>query len=420
MYLGDAWWQKAIIYEVYVDKFAGNFAGMIQKLDYLSDLGINTIWLLPHYPSPMIDGGYDVADYYGVRPDLGTLGDFENFVREAHNRNLKVITDLVLNHTSNTNFWFKEKRDWYMWSSDPTKFSQAFVHFGDVKNNCNWIKNEETGDYYYATFYPEQPDLNWDNPEVLAEMLNVMDFWIAKGVDGFRLDAISRLVKRENTNCYALPETHQIIKNIRSHIDSVSPDIVLLAEAGGWPNEAHTFFGVSDECQLVMHFPLAIKMLSTVRNHNLEPLSEMWSWTPPAPNNCAWAVFLTNHDSNDIFFLGSDEDKKEILNRVDPNGNFIHLSGQSVSSRLNEMCFGKNKEIVWATKLMLEQPGTPIIYYGNEIGMHNADLQSIPKDARDYVRGQFDWTEAKRQISDPGSLLNSIRALIQQRHKLGI
>lgn len=417
MYLGDKWWAKAIVYEVYVDKFAGNFVRMTSKLDYLHDLGINTIWLLPHYPSPMIDGGYDISDYYGVRKDLGTIDEFENFVREAHNHSLKIITDLVLNHTSITHPWFKEKKDWYLWDKDQKKYSQAFVHFADIKKGNNWIKDDDSGEYYYATFYPQQPDLNWDNPAVMSEMLNVINYWVSKGVDGFRLDAVSRLAKRDNTNCFALPETHELLKQIRSHIDSLNPEIVLMAEAGGWPNEAYSFFGNSDECQMVINFPMAIRMLATIKDHNLTALMDLWKQTPPAPVNCLWSLFLTNHDSNDVFFLQNDKEKKEILERIKTSSDYSYAMGQSVSSRLNDMCFGKEDEIIWATKLLLDQPGVPIIYYGNEIGMHNERFTTPPSDSRDYVRGLFDWNEADRQKENSNSIFNQVRSLIVQRNE---
>jgi maltose alpha-D-glucosyltransferase/alpha-amylase len=414
------WSPKSIIYELYVDKFAGNFSGLTTKLDYFNYLGIDTLWLLPHYPSPLVDGGYDISDYQNIRSDLGTMTDFNIFVKTAHAKGLKVLTDLVLNHTSDQHPWFIEskgsktndKRNWYMWSNTPDQFSQAFVHFADLKNNINWIFNEATGDYYYATFYKEQPDLNWDNPEVLEAMLKVFDFWLDCGVDGFRLDAIARLIKRDGTNCFALPENHEILKKIRSHLDTKYPGKVLMAESGGWIHEAKAFFGQGDECHLVINFPLAVHMLAAINHKNTDKIESLWSQAGQLPNNCQWGVFLTNHDCVDLFLLGNEEEKQQLAKKADPDGLFAQPDSQSIGARIAEICQGNNEDILWATQLLLSQPGVPIIYYGNEIGMRNANLPDKPHDTRLYVRGPFDWPEAEKQQSDPNSLLNSIKNLI--------
>jgi maltose alpha-D-glucosyltransferase / alpha-amylase len=416
-----AWWTKAVIYELYVDKFANDFTGLTSKLDYFTDLGVDTLWILPHYPSPLVDDGYDISDFTGVRQELGTPEDFDHFIKEAHIRGLKVIIDLVLNHTSSEHSWFKEsassrdnpKRNWYLWNDNQDLYSQAFIHFSDIKKS-NWIFNKPTGDYYYATFYPQQPDLNWDNPEVVSAMLGVMDFWLDKGIDGFRLDAISRLIKRDGTNCFALPENHLVLIKIRSHLDSKFPGTVLMAEAGGWPEEARPFFGEGDECQMVIHFPLAVRLLSAIGNRNLSAVKDIWQMSGGLPGDCRWAVFLTNHDSVDLFFLG-EEEKRKLREKVDPHGIFITADGQSIGARLGEICQGNSEDIVWATSELLSQPGTPIIYYGNEIGMRNLVLPEKPKDIRAYVRGSFDWAEAERQKSDPNSILNQVRTLIRDR-----
>jgi maltose alpha-D-glucosyltransferase/alpha-amylase len=416
------WYQKAVIYELYVDKFAGNFQGLISKLDYFNYLGIDTLWILPHYPSPGIDGGYDISDYRSVRPDLGTLADFDQFVNAAHQKGLKVITDMVLNHTSDQHPWFKQsrsskdnpKRDWYLWSQTPDKFSEAFVHFVQQKGS-NWIFNQETGDHYYATFYKQQPDLNWDNPEVKKAMFEVMDFWLDRGVDGFRLDAVSRLIKRDGTGCFALPENHMILKELRSHINSRFPQAILMAETGGWPNEAKTFFGNGDECQLVIHFPLAVKLLAAIPGRDLTGVGEIWKWTGNIPENCCWAVFLTNHDTVDLFFLTDDNQKRLLREKADPDGQFLQENSSSFAARLAEVCRGNPEDIVWATGQQLAQPGVPIIYYGNEIGMRNQSLSRRPADTREYVRGSFDWSEAEKQKSDPDSLLNHVRDAISDR-----
>ncbi len=423
--LSPNWFEKAIIYELYVDKFAGNFSALTSKLDYFKNLGVNTLWLLPHYPSPLIDGGYDISDYQNIRPTLGTLSDFDQFVATAHTDGLKIIIDMVLNHTSDQYSWFKEarssknnpKRNWYLWSDNRDRFPQAFVHFADhpEKNGKNWIFNQATGDYYYATFYPGQPDLNWDNPEVKNALQSVMDFWLDRGVDGFRLDAVSRLVKRDGTYCFGLPETHQILKDLRRHIDQKYPGTVLLAEAGGWPDEARAFFGEGGECQLVMHFPLAVKMLSAIASKNTAGVSDMWRWTGQAPAGCSWTVFLTNHDSVDLFFLSDSRERQQLIDQGNSRHEFSGMDGNSFGARLGEICRGNKDDIIWATKLLLDQPGVPIIYYGNEIGMMNQSLPEKPADMREYVRGPFDWEEAKRQQSDPGSLFSSVSSLIKNR-----
>jgi maltose alpha-D-glucosyltransferase / alpha-amylase len=413
----SVWWKKAIIYELYVDKFAGSFKNLTAKLDYFTYLGVNVLWLLPHYPSPMVDGGYDISDYKNIRPDLGTLADFEDFISQAHTKGLKVMIDLVLNHTSDQHPWFTDstKRDWYLRSGNQNQFGQAFVHFAEIKNHNNWIFNPATNDYYYATFYPQQPDLNWDNPQVVTAMQDIIDFWLHKGVDGLRLDAVSRLVKREGTYCFGLPETHQILKNIRSHIDAQFPGVVLLAESGGWPDEARQFFGAGDECHLVLHFPLSVRILSAIKNHDTAKVSDVWTWSGQIPDGCAWAGFLTSHDSIDMFFLENDEEKRELIQRVDPEKIFSSPDGQSVGARLAEVCQNHPADILWATKTLLEQPVIPIIYYGNEISMRNLTLPQKPSDFRDYVRGPFDWIEAQKQQQDPNSLLNSIREAIKSR-----
>jgi len=419
----NPWYKSAVIYELYVDKFAGNFQNLTKKLTYLSYLGINTIWVLPHYPSPLIDGGYDISDYYSLRPELGNLGDFENFIQIAHAHGIKVITDLVLNHTSSSHPWFIEsqgskvnpKRNWYMWSDVPDKFSKAYVHFPDQKPTGNWVYNPATQDYYYATFYKEQPDLNWDNPEVEEEMLKVADYWLNLGVDGFRLDAVSRLFKRENTYCFALPETHRVLQRLRAYIDTKYQNRILIAETGGWPDEARPFFGTGNECQLVLHFSLAVRMLAGIPYQEDSKFSQVLKLSGELPQDCLWSAFLTNHDSVDVFFLSDDGEKKWFLDIVDPKRQFTNPQQSSLGARLAEICGGDHQKILWATRQLLSLPAVPVIYYGNEIGMRNLSLPQKPADIRDYVRGDFDWAEAEKQKSEPNSLLNKIRFLIKNR-----
>ena len=415
----DPWWVNAIIYEVYVDKFARDFNGLTEKLDYLEFLGINTLWILPHYPSPMIDAGYDVSDYLSIRSDLGSMNDFERFVDKAHKRNIKIIVDLVLNHTSNKHSWFLEarsnkfnpKRDWYIWSSDTTQYSQAFVHFSNVKES-NWVENKDTNDFYYASFYPQQPDLNWDNLEVYEAMLDIMKFWLEKGIDGFRLDAVSRLIKREGTNCFALPEVHVILKRLRADVSRKFPGTVFLAESGGWIHEAKSFFGEGDECQLVINFPMASNLLSSISDFDLSKTHKVWDESQGIGETNRWGLFLTNHDSVDTFFL--DDFQKEKLTK---GGYLLTKYGEEDSSfaaRLSEICMGDKEKIVWAHEKLLDFAGVPILYYGNEIGMSNQKPKYQPTDFREYVRGIFDWDEADRQMNDKDSILNKIRHLIHK------
>jgi maltose alpha-D-glucosyltransferase / alpha-amylase len=406
------WWSSSIIYELYVDKFAGNFKNLTSQLDYFVNLGVNTLWILPHYPSPMVDGGYDISDYYSVRSDLGTLSDFNDFVSASHSKNLKVIIDMVLNHTSIDHPWFTEHPDWYLWSETPDKYSGAFIHFSELKSGSNWIINPAGKNFYYASFYPSQPDLNWDNPHVVTAMTGVIDFWLDRGVDGLRLDAVSRLVKRDGTSCFGLPENHQILKNLRSHIDSKYQNRVLMAETGGWPVEAAQFFGSGDECQLVINFPLAARLLSSISNQNLPSTLDL---LPSTPENCKWSGFLTNHDTVDVFFLADPDFRLQFIKDVNPDGLFTQINSASFASRLSNICHGDQDKILWAFSQLLSQPIVPIIYYGNEIGMPSAKLDHIPADARDYVRAPFDWSEAQKQLSNPDSILNSIRKLITNR-----
>src|SRR4030042_3053739 len=417
----DPWWVNAIVYQIYFDKFARNFKGLTEKLNYLKFLGVNTLWILPHYPSPMIDGGYDISDYTSVRSDLGNINDFEEFIEKAHAEGFKVILDLVLNHTSDAHLWFIEarssksssKRNWYIWSNDAAQFSQAYVHFADIKSS-NWIKNEKTGDFYYATFYPEQPDLNWDNPEVYDAMLDVAYFWLEKGVDGFRLDAISRLVKRDGTNCFALPEVHGILKRIRAEVSRKFPNTVFMAESGGWVHEAKAFFGSNDECQLVINFPMASSLLSAVSDYDLSKTRKVWEESGGIGETNRWGIFLTNHDSVDLFFL-DDQQTQKITNSGYLQSKYGGGEGSSFTARLFEICSGEKDKIIWAHEQLLSFSGVPILYYGNEIGMPNDRIMQRPLDLREYVRGNFNWDEVEKQIKDKDSILCRVRDLIHNR-----
>jgi len=420
MVIEPPWWKNSVIYELYVDKFADNFSGLTSKLDYFAKLGVGCLWILPHYPSPLVDGGYDISNFKDVRNDLGTLKDFRSFIEHAHKRGLRVVTDLVLNHTSSEHPWFQEarrsknspKRNYYLWSETGKEFASAENPFKNIKP-ANWIPNPETDDYYYATFYPQQPDLNWDNPEVFDEMASVMSFWMDMGVDGFRLDAVPRLVKREGTDCVGLPEVHTIIKRIRNYIDRKYKDKILLAETDQQPQEAAKYFGDGDECHIAFHFLLATKLWLSIKRNDPTIAEKVVEETPNIPKNCQWATFLGNHDAFALYMLNRKE-RLELGRWLDPKCKFSVRPGTKTSMRLAEVFEGDRDNILRALAALFRLPGTPVIYYGDEIGMRNVKLKTKPRDTRDYVRGQFNWREAERQVNDPDSIFNRTAKLISR------
>ncbi len=413
------WWKDARIYELYVDRFAGNFQNLTTQLDYLERLGLNALHILPHYPSPMADGGYDVMDYLNVRPELGTIEDFDAFIAAAHARNIKVIIDFVLNHVSEFHPWFLEarsskennKRDYFLWSETGTELSQSWNAFPDIKPG-NWILNEATNDYYYATFYPQQPDLNWDNPAVFEGMMENMDFWASRGVDGFRLDAAVTLIKRDGTLSKGLPETHTLLKRIRKHLDTkFGGDIILLAEAHQSVAEMKTYFGEGDECHLVYHFPAAEQLFRAVAVGEKEALVTLLQESEDIPESCAWAFFLRNHDELSLATL-SPQDRTALLEILDPEHIYFFNAGTATAMRVAHMFEKSPEKILEAFSLLYSLPGAIIMYYGDEIGMKNLPPAEGVMDPRLYVRGEFDWPEAERQRDNPESLFNTIRALV--------
>jgi maltose alpha-D-glucosyltransferase/alpha-amylase len=415
------WWKSAKIYELYVDKFAHNFKGLTNRLDYFTSLGINCLHILPHYPSPLIDDGYDVSDYRNVRSELGTLSDMKKMIEEAHKKEIKVIIDFVLNHVSAEHKWFVEarssvdnpKRDYFLWSKTGLELEGATNAFPDMKDS-NWIANSMTGDYYYATFYPEQPDLNWDNEEVVHAMLSIMDFWVAMGVDGFRLDAAPYLIKREGTLSKGLPETHEVLKRIRKHLDQVNPNAILLAEVHTSIEESKKYFGAGDECHMVYHFPLTEELWLALMRNNLSRIETVIKEASEIPNNCEWATFLRNHDEISLNLL-SPEDHMELINFLDPKKEYVMRKMRKTSMRIASIFGGDREKIIAAKKLLYSLPGAPILYYGDEIGMENLPLQEGIIDTRKYIRGNFDWSEAERQLKDPDSLLNAVSRIIKER-----
>lgn len=415
------WWERAIIYEMYVDKFAGNFKKLINHLDYLSFLGINTVHLLPFYPSPMVDDGYDVSDFTNIRPELGTLQDFELFIKKARNQGIRVLIDLVLNHTSIEHPWFQEasqsrdnsKRDFYLWSKTGEELSSAINAFSHLKPN-NWVPNPATGDYYFSTFYPEQADLNWDNPEVFNAVTEVMDFWVQRGVSAFRLDAVSHLIKREGTNCKGLPETHVIIKKIRRHINKNYPEIALLLETHDDIPTVKEYFGNGDESQLVYNFALAEKIILSLVRDQTTSVEELAHLLSPLPSHCRWAIFLRSHDELSLQTLSAKE-CDEIFTYADPEHWYEFRNGTGISMRLAGIFKKEPEKILRAFRALFSLPGVPIIYYGEEIGMENEAFDPTIKDTRVFVRSVFDWEKAKAQMKDKTSLLSNIAAMIQKR-----
>ncbi len=416
----DYWWKKAKIYELYVDKFAGDLNGLTARLDYFTLLGINTLHILPHYPSPMIDDGYDITDYRNVRSELGTIDDMRTLIEAAKKKNIRIILDFVLNHVSAEHPWFVEarsskestKRNYFLWSEQGDEFSLALNAFPDIKPR-NWIFNAQTGDYYFATFYPEQPDLNWDNEEVVTAMLAHMEFWADMGVGGFRLDAAGFLIKRKDTTCRGLPETHQVIKRIRKHLDKKYPrGVILLGEAAQSIEDTKTYFGDGDECHMMYHFPMMAQLWLALSEGDASCTPEMNNTLPAIPENCQWGVFLRNHDEVELRFLESPTQRESLLRYLDPKGEFLFNKNVATCVRVANVMNGEKEKILTAFRLLYGTHGAPIMYYGDEIGMKNLPMSTY-KDVRKYVRGAMDWAEAKWQMAEPTSLLNETAQIIK-------
>jgi maltose alpha-D-glucosyltransferase / alpha-amylase len=397
------WYKDAIIYQLHVRSFydsngdgIGDFRGLVQKLDYIQNLGVNTLWLLPFYPSPLKDGGYDIADFTDIHPDYGTLNDFRRFVKEAHRRGLRIITELVLNHTSTEHKWFKRARrsapgstyrDYYVWSDTPDKFQDARIIFQDFEVS-NWAYDHIAKAYYWHRFYTHQPDLNFQNPKVQKEVLRIMDFWCEIGVDGFRLDAVPYLFESEGTNCENLPETHDYLKALRKYIDSKYPGKLLLAEANQWPNDASNYFGNGDECHMAFHFPLMPRLYMALRMEDRFPVVDIMEQTPKIPETCQWAIFLRNHDELTLEMV-SDEERDYMYKAFasDPRKRV----NVGIRRRLFPLFGGDTRSIELLNFLLFSMPGTPIVYYGDEIGMGD----NFYLGDRDGVRTPMQWSPDK-------------------------
>ncbi len=410
----SSWHQDLVLYEVYVRGFydgngdgIGDLAGLTQKLGYIRDLGVGALWILPHYPSPLRDDGYDISDFRGVHPDLGTLDDFARLLDRAHAAGLRVLTDLVVNHTSAEHPWFQSARlgpgrphhDWYVWSPTPDRYKGVRVIFSDTETS-NWTRDPASGLWYWHRFYAHQPDLNYDNPDVRAEMLSIARFWLDLGVDGFRVDAAPYLFEREGTSCENLPETHGFLQELRRVADSYDPPRLLLAEANQRPEDLLPYFGRGDEFHMALHFPLMNALFLAVRREDSRPLLEVLRQTPSLPRECQWAMFLRNHDELTLEMLPPDERDYMLAQYGSGAGSRLNLG---IRRRLWPLLMGGRRQIELLHGLLLSLPGCAVLYYGDEIGMGD----DVTLGDRTGVRTPMQWTTGKNagfSDADPSRL----------------
>jgi maltose alpha-D-glucosyltransferase / alpha-amylase len=393
------WFKTAVFYEIYVRGFydgnadgSGDFTGLTEKLDFLQWLGVDCVWLLPMYASPLRDGGYDIADFFTIHPDYGTVEDFTRFVESSHERGVRVIADLVMNHISSDHPCFRDarsspgspKRDWYVWSDSDDGYPDARVIFVDTESS-NWSWDPVAGQYFWHRFFSHQPDLNYDNPEVQDAMLDVLGFWLDLGIDGFRLDAVPYLFEREGTNCENLPETHAYLKRVRSEIDARYPDRVLLAEANQWPADVVEYFGDGDECHMAFHFPVMPRMFMALRREEATPILEILGQTPTIPVNAQWGLFLRNHDELTLEMV-TDEERDYMYAEYAKDPRMKLNLG--IRRRLAPLLDNGRDEIELMTAILFSLPGSPVLYYGDEIGMGD----NVYLGDRDGVRTPMHWT----------------------------
>jgi maltose alpha-D-glucosyltransferase/alpha-amylase len=414
----NLWYKDAVIYQLHVRTFCdsnadgiGDFRGLTSKLDYLQELGINAIWVLPFYPSPLRDDGYDIADYTSVHPAYGTLQDFKDFLAAAHNRRIRVITEMVVNHTSDQHPWFQEsrssrenpKRDWYVWSDTDNRYQGVRIIFVDTEMS-NWAWDPISKSYYWHRFFNHQPDLNYDNPAVREAMWEVMKFWLDIGVDGFRLDAVPYLIERDGTSCENLPETHEIVRDFRKRIDLAYPGKMLLAEANQWPADVRSYFGNGDEFHMAFHFPLMPRMFMAVKLEDRKPIIEILEQTPQIPENCQWCIFLRNHDELTLEMVTDIERDYMYDEYAVDKAMRINLG---IRRRLAPMMENDRRRVELLTGMLLSMPGTPIIYYGDEIGMGD----NIYLGDRNGVRTPMQWNggwNAGFSTADPERLYSPL------------
>ena len=450
------WYKDAIIYELHIKSFydsdndgIGDFAGLTQKLDYLQDLGVTAIWLLPFYPSPLRDDGYDIAEYKDVNPSYGTMNDFKAFVREAHRRGLRVITELVINHTSDQHAWFQRSRrakpgsnhrNFYVWSDTDQRYQETRIIFCDTETS-NWAWDPVAQAYYWHRFYSHQPDLNFDNPAVVRAVINVMRFWLDLGVDGLRLDAVPYLIERDGTNNENLAETHQILRTLRAEIEASYPDKMLLAEANQWPEDVLPYFGQGDECHMAFHFPLMPRIYMAVAQEDRHPITDIMRQTPDIPEGCQWAIFLRNHDELTLEMV-TDRERDYLWDFY--AGDRRMRINLGIRRRLAPLMQNDRKRIDLLNSILLSMPGTPVLYYGDEIGMGD----NVYLGDRDGVRTPMQWSpdrnggfsradparlflpavqdaeygflsvNVEAQSRSPTSMLNSMRRLMAVRRDL--
>src|SRR5580700_5354657 len=397
------WFKEAIIYQLHIKTFCdanndgiGDFQGLLSKLDYLKNLGVTAIWLLPFYPSPLRDDGYDIADYFTVNPSYGTLDDFKQLLDVAHQNGLRVITELVLNHTSDQHIWFQKSRgaapgdpwrDYYVWSDDPTKYGEARIIFKDSELS-NWTYDPLAKAYFWHRFFFHQPDLNYDNPAVKAAAFEVLDFWLDLGVDGLRLDAVPYLIEREGTSCENLSETHHILQELRARIDAKYDDRMLLAEANQWPEDAVAYFGTGNECQMCFHFPLMPRMFMSLQMEDRYPIVDILEQTPAIPENCQWAIFLRNHDELTLEMVT--EEERDYMYRVYARDSRARIN-LGIRRRLAPLLGNNRRKLELIHSLLFSLPGSPILYYGDEIGMGD----NIYLGDRNGVRTPMQWSSDK-------------------------
>jgi maltose alpha-D-glucosyltransferase/alpha-amylase len=412
------WYKDAVIYETHVRSFfdsnddgIGDLRGLVQKLDYLQDLGVSCLWLLPLFPSPLRDDGYDISDYKGIHPDYGSLDDFRELVAAAHARDIRILVELVVNHTSDQHPWFQRarrapagspERAYYVWSDTTERYRDARIIFTDTEKS-NWTWDPEAKQYYWHRFFSHQPDLNFENPAVLEEMLGVLAFWADLGVDAFRLDAVPYLVEEDGTSCENLPGTHAILKRLRRFVDERYPGRMLLAEANQWPDDVRPYFGEGDECHMAFHFPLMPRIFMALRLEEVEPVIEIMQRTPPIPEPCQWGLFLRNHDELTLEMVTTDErDYMYLAYSQDPR---MKLN-VGIRRRLGPLMENSRRRMELLNSLLFSFPGTPIVYYGDEIGMGD----NIYLHDRNGVRTPMQWSPDRNagfSRADPARLYSA-------------
>jgi len=414
----DQWYRDAIFYELNLKAYAdsngdgiGDLPGLTSRLDHLVSLGVDCLWLLPMYPSPGRDDGYDISDYYSIHPAFGTLDEFRHFLQQAHARGLRVITELVLNHTSDQHPWFREavehpespRRDWYVWSDTDDRYRDARIIFLDTERS-NWAWEPSSKAYYWHRFFSHQPDLNFDNPEVREEIWNVMRFWLDMGVDGFRVDAVPYLIEREGTSCENLAETHDVLKFLRQRLDEHYPGRMLLAEANMWPEDVRPYFGNGDEFHMAFHFPIMPRMFMALRLEDRKPLVEIIERTPSIPDGCQWGIFLRNHDELTLEMVtDAERDYMYESYATDP----VARINLGIRRRLAPLLEGDRRRIELMNGLLMSLPGSPVIYYGDEIGMGD----NVFLGDRNGVRTPMQWNggwNAGFSSADPERLYQPI------------